>query len=346
MAGSRACYPTHMVETMRVAHLSDLHLLSLEGVRWLELANKRWIGRLNLLARRSRHHHNHVVEAMIQDINAQAMDHVVCTGDVTNLGLAAEFRFARRCLEALALGPSGVTVIPGNHDVYVPEAVDHFGSFFGDFCRTDADWHDGDGTGPVWPMVRVRGPVAVIGLCSSVPTPWFTAYGRIDLGQIERLRGVLASPALQDKLRIVAIHHPPAGKMARHPTRGLRNWGALVELLAETGAELVLHGHEHRDLRHDIAGPHGARIPVLGIQSGSYHGVRADHTARYRIFDVARAAPAPGARPRLVAYHQRVWDPERAAFVEDTCRGSLPPADGPPETPPETAPEPARDDPA
>jgi 3',5'-cyclic AMP phosphodiesterase CpdA len=318
-----------MAETMRVAHCSDLHLLSLEGVRWLELANKRWLGGLNLLARRSRHHHNHVVEAMIQDINAQAMDHVVCTGDLTNLGLATEFRFARRCFDALSLGPDGVTVIPGNHDAYVREALGHFGSFFGDYCRPDPDWRDG--AGAPWPIVRVRGSVAIIGLCSSVPTPWFTAYGRIEAGQLARLRRVLTAPALADKLRIVAIHHPPAGKRARHPTRGLHGWQALAEVLAETGAELVLHGHEHRDLRHDIAGPGGARIPVLGIQSGSYHGLHAEHTARYRVFDVSRKAPGPGARPRLVGYHERVWHAESASFIEDTTRGSLPPPDGPPE---------------
>jgi 3',5'-cyclic AMP phosphodiesterase CpdA len=177
----------------------------------------------------------------------------------------------------------------------------------------------------------VRGSVAIIGLCSSVPTPWFTAYGRIEADQLARLRRVLTAPALEDKLRIVAIHHPPAGKRARHPTRGLHGWQALAEVLAETGAELVLHGHEHRDLRHDIAGPGGARIPVLGIQSGSYHGLHAEHTARYRVFDVSRKAPGPGARPRLVGYHERVWHAESASFIEDTTRGSLPPPDGPPE---------------
>ena len=305
-----------MRETTRIAHLSDVHLLSLQGTRWLELANKRWIGGLNLLARRSRHHHNHVVEAMFQDINAQAMDHVVCTGDVTNLGLATEFRFARRCFDALTLGPDNVTVIPGNHDAYVREAVDHFGAFFGDYCRPDPDWHHG-ADAPVWPTVRVRGPVAIIGLCSSLPTPWFTAYGRIDADQRARLRHVLTAGALRDRLRIVAIHHPPAGEMARHPTRGLHDWQALTELLAETGAELIVHGHEHRDLRHDIAGPDGARIPVLGIQSGSYHGLRVERTARYRIFDIAAATP--GHRPRLVAYHERVWDPAQTSFVEDAC---------------------------
>ena len=29
---------------MRLAHCSDLHLLSHDGARWMELANKRWIG--------------------------------------------------------------------------------------------------------------------------------------------------------------------------------------------------------------------------------------------------------------------------------------------------------------
>jgi 3',5'-cyclic AMP phosphodiesterase CpdA len=240
----------------------------------------------------------------------------VCTGDLTNLGLATEFRFARRCFDALTLGPAGVTVIPGNHDTYVREAVGLFGAFFGDYCRPDPDWHDGADQ-PAWPMVRVRGPLAIIGLCSSVPTPWFTAYGRIDAEQLARLRQVLTADALRDRLRIVAIHHPPAGKMARHPTRGLHNWQALTTLLSETGAELILHGHEHRDLRHDIAGPGDARIPVLGIQSGSYHGLRVERTARYRIFDIAAATPV--ARPRLVAYHERVWDPEQTTFVEDTC---------------------------
>lgn len=334
-----------MADTMRIAHLSDLHLLSLEGVRWPEFVNKRWIGGLNLLARRSRHHHTHVFQAMVQDINAQAMDHVVCTGDLTNLGLKAEFRFARTCFDALSLGPAGVTVIPGNHDTYVTEAPRLFGDFFADYCRPDAAWAPAAEPAakpaarsaraprePVWPTVRVRGSLAVIGLRSAVPTPWFTAYGRLEAAQLDRLRAVLTARELAGKLRLVLIHHPPAGAVARHRLRGLRGWRALARLLGETGAELVLHGHEHRDLRHDIAGPGGLPIPVLGIQSGSYHGLHHEHTARYRIFDISTRDLAPDGRPRVVAHHLRVWDPERAIFVEDAA-GALPPPDGPPTTP-------------
>ena len=42
---------------MRLAHCSDLHLLSHDGAGWLKLANKRWIGAANLLTNRSRHYH-------------------------------------------------------------------------------------------------------------------------------------------------------------------------------------------------------------------------------------------------------------------------------------------------
>lgn len=332
---------------MRIAHLSDLHLLSLQGVRWPEFVNKRWIGGLNLLVKRSRHHHTHVFQAMVQDINAQALDHVVCTGDLTNLGLKEEFRFARTCFDALSLGPAGVTVIPGNHDTYVTEAPRLFGDFFADYYRPDPDWapdwapgaNAGTNAGasaarePVWPTVRVRGSAVIIGLRSAVPTPWFTAYGRIEAAQLERLRAVLTARELAGKLRLVLIHHPPAGAVARRRLRGLRGWQALARVLGETGAELVLHGHEHRDLRHDIAGPRDTRIPVLGIQSGSYHGLHHEHTARYRIFDISTGDLAPDGRPRIMAHHLRVWDPERAIFVEDPSSGALPPPDGPPTVP-------------
>src|SRR6186997_2662803 len=104
---------------MRIAHCSDLHLLSLNGARALDFANKRWIGGLNLLANRGRHYHAAVFRAMVEDFNRSAIDHIVVTGDITNLALEEEFRFARGFFDAIELGPSDVTVIPGNHDSYV-----------------------------------------------------------------------------------------------------------------------------------------------------------------------------------------------------------------------------------
>src|SRR5689334_3402495 len=125
---------------MRLAHCSDLHLLSHDGVHWLELANKRWIGAMNLLSNRSRHYHVEAFDDMVSDLNAIGVDHVLCTGDVTNLALRQEFAFARERFDRIALGPAGTTVIPGNHDAYVAEGVPLFAELFGELATTDPGW--------------------------------------------------------------------------------------------------------------------------------------------------------------------------------------------------------------
>jgi 3',5'-cyclic AMP phosphodiesterase CpdA len=180
---------------MRVAHCSDLHLLSIEGTRWLELANKRWIGRMNLISNRSRHYHVAAFDDMVADLNHQHIDHVLCTGDVTNLALRREFEFARGKFDGLTHGQANITVIPGNHDAYVAEGVGLFAELFAPFAATDPgfawtaeDLHAQDRDddlidgAPRWPIVRIRDQVAVIGMSTSRQTPWFTAYGKIGEG--------------------------------------------------------------------------------------------------------------------------------------------------------------------
>lgn len=304
---------------MRVAHCSDLHLLSLNGARALDFVNKRWIGGLNLIANRGRHHHTEVFEAMVADFNRSAIDHVIVTGDITNLAFEEEFRFARRYFDAIELGPANVTVLPGNHDAYVARGAEYFAEHFDAYHRPDPDWIWPDGER--WPVVRVRGDVAVIALSTSLATPWFTAYGRIGEGQLERLRTALSDPRLAGRFRLVAIHHPPAGPRARSMVRGLRDREAFASVIAEVGAELVIHGHEHLDLYEELPGPGDRAIAVRGIQSGTYEAGNLERRARYRIYEVAAAAPG-AIRPALATDIVRVWDPARARFVaEDTPSG-------------------------
>ena len=59
---------------MRLAHCSDLHLLSHDGARWLDLANKRWIGAMNLLSNRSRHYHVDAFDHMVEISGRRADD--------------------------------------------------------------------------------------------------------------------------------------------------------------------------------------------------------------------------------------------------------------------------------
>lgn len=313
---------------MRLAHCSDLHLLSHDGARLLQYANKRWIGAMNLLSSRSRHYHTDAFEDMVADLNDQRVDHVLCTGDVTNLAFAQEFAYARQRFDALALGPRDVTVVPGNHDAYVAEGIGHFLETFADYCQADEGWQwpelreasaagaarEGDRPGTSdarlrWPIVRVRGELALIGLSTSRATPWFTAHGTVGPVQLGRLRSALSDPRLAGKVRVVAIHHPPAGKRAASKVRGLRDHQAFAAVLAEHGADLVVHGHEHRDLREVLPGPDQREIPVLGVPSGTYEADKPDLTGRYRIIELGNG--------RVIGHHLRIWHRASRRFERD-----------------------------
>jgi len=304
---------------MRLAHCSDLHLLSHDGARWLDLANKRWIGAMNLLSNRSRHYHVDAFDDMVRDLNALGVDHVLCTGDITNLALRQEFAFARARFDKLAHGPFGVTVIPGNHDAYVAEGVSLFSETFAAFAAGDPGWRwteadvdieDREPDDLHWPIVRVRGELALIGTSTSRATPWFTAYGRLGTGQLARLKNVLSDRRLADKIRVVAIHHPPAGKRARSRIRGLRDHAAFAEVIALTGAHLIVHGHEHRDMTETLPGPAGP-VPVRGIASGTYFHSKgsSDRFARYRIYELEAG--------NVVSDHVRIWDRQRRSFADE-----------------------------
>ncbi|MEO9155021.1 MAG: metallophosphoesterase [Kofleriaceae bacterium] len=295
---------------MRLAHCSDLHLLSHDGAGWLKLANKRWIGAANLLTNRSRHYHVAAFEQMIADLNAEGVDHVLCTGDVTNLALRQEFEFARKMFDQLAGGPHNVTVIPGNHDAYVAEGVGLFAEIFGPYHTTDPgfEWPVDPDPDQAWPIVRIRGELALVGVTTSRATPWFTAYGRVGETQLARLAQVLADPRLAGKTRVVAIHHPPAGKAAANRIRGLRDYQEFAQVIGEVGAELIVHGHEHRDMVEAIAGPSGP-VPVRGIASGTYEHDKPHRTARYRVFEIERG--------RITSDHVRVWRRSDSIFAAE-----------------------------
>jgi 3',5'-cyclic AMP phosphodiesterase CpdA len=305
---------------VRLAHFSDLHLLSLEGSRFYHFANKRWVGALNLMTNRARHYVGEAFEDMITDLNQVGVDHALCTGDVTNLAFASEFRFARERFDRIALGPREITCIPGNHDSYVAEGVGLFATIFADYHATDPGWawSEDDRQGKAddlhWPIVRIRGDVAVVGLSTSLETPWFTAWGRLGAGQLARVRRVLADPRLAGKARVVAIHHPVLGKRAASAVRGLRDHAELGAVVAEVGAEVVVHGHEHRDLRGALRGPAGD-VPVLGVPSGTYGASDPTRTARYRIFEFDG--------PRLVSHHLRVWRRDAHTFERDPAEPAI-----------------------
>ena len=295
---------------MRFAHLSDLHAYDLDGVSPWQFLNKRLAGFINLMRKRRQAHPVTILDALCADVNQQYLDHVVITGDLSNLSLPSELRRARAAIDQLKLGPREVTVIPGNHDVYVWEAF-----FRRHFDRVFAPYALGDGAAaealPTYPFVRVRGNVAFIGTCTARPSPPPLADGWLGRKQLRALEKTLAEQ--EGKFRVLLIHHPPLPQ-SMDLLRALRDRKALHGVLRRVGCELVLHGHEHRDLRGELPGPRGP-IPIIGVGSGTYDDKRPgqlDHRARYNIYTIHD--PAAGT-PTRFSIEQRVHDPLTNQFL-------------------------------
>ena len=299
---------------MKLAHISDIHILSLGGHGFRAFLNKRLAGGANILLNRRANYKNEVAFALVDDMNARGgFDHVCITGDLTSLALKAEFEIAGELLAKLRGGPPGVSLIPGNHDFYTKgsEREKSFETAFGHFMKSDVDL----GTGGPFPYLHVRGDAAIVGLSTGIATGLLFAYGVLGEAQLAGLERALTHPSTQGKARVVLIHHPPV-KTTRflRGGRSLRDAAALGEILKAHGAELVLHGHEHEDLAYDIPGRDGGSIPVRGVPSASYVGRHAYRHARYHIYELLRLDGA--ARPTLVSREVRSYQAAGGGFAD------------------------------
>src|SRR5919201_3109351 len=176
-----------------LAHLSDPHLAPLPEPTWRELMVKRATGYLNWQRKRRLLHRSDILSKVVADLKGRKPDHIIVTGDLINIALAAEYAPARAWLASLG-SPENVSVVPGNHDVYVRAAQPHV--HWDDYMR-------GDEMGDVgFPFLRRRGAVALIGVSSAVPCPPFTATGMVGEAQIERLAALLEASGRERLFRV------------------------------------------------------------------------------------------------------------------------------------------------
>src|SRR4051812_7325842 len=102
-----------------LAHLSDIHLGPMPELSFRELASKRVTGYVNWHRNRRRVMFGDTLVSLVNDLKAQKPDHVAVTGDLVNLATKTEIVGAGLWLKDLG-SPTEVSVIPGNHDAYVP----------------------------------------------------------------------------------------------------------------------------------------------------------------------------------------------------------------------------------
>lgn len=264
-----------------LAHISDIHLSPMPEVALRDLLGKRLTGFLNWKLKRHGELNSETLASLVAHMQAQNADFTAVTGDMTNLALDSEIARAGEWLQALG-SPDRIAVCPGNHDAYVPGALETAQQDWGDYLKGETL------DGAAFPFVRRVGELAIISCSSAVPTRPFLAIGRFDEKQADRLGRILKAMGDAGYFRTVLIHHPPNAEL-QHPSFGLKGHKLFRQVIAEHGAELILHGHTHRSSIHSIPGKNH-EVPVVGVAAASAaQGGTLDDPARYNLFRIEKS---------------------------------------------------------
>lgn len=284
---------------MRLAHLSDLHLIPDGALEPCRLLNRRIFGAANLVANRSTLHSTDAARRAVAAVRAAGVDHVVVTGDLVNLALEAEFALAADVLAPLGQDPARLSMIPGNHDYYTPEAIRarRFERWFGRFV-----WgpHAEPGDYPV--AKDLDGTRLILARSATQPPP-LCAFGRVGDAQADRIMALADEGAAAGRFVVLAVHHN------LHPQRPLRDRtgrlldrDALRARLATSPIGLVIHGHDHHEHEMVIAGRHPGGVLVAGCGSSSVH---APHRNRFGRFNVYEIPEDPAGTVRIERWESR-----------------------------------------
>lgn len=261
----------------RLAHLSDVHFGKIADDR--------------------------VVDAIVEDVNAEPFDLVVVSGDLTQRATREQFADARAMLDRFV---APVLVVPGNHDVR-------------------AWWHD--------PFDRVfRSARRFKKYISEDETPTFEAPGLVAFGLnsahgLTIKGGKIREPHLAEMkrffegaasgaFRVLVLHHHllRLDALGDHDiARGARH--ALREA-EDADVDLVLCGHLHRshvahvELAPKLAGTPGHALVVASAGTATSSRGRAENKATnfYNWIDVEEEA---------FTVHERRFDPASGVFVSE-----------------------------
>ncbi len=294
-----------------IAHFSDLHVLAIDGVPLRRFLNKRITGYANLRFKRKHIHRVAYLKAIARELSAMHVDHVAITGDMTNLALQSEFQLAKTLLEdELHLAPEHVSIVPGNHDMYTAGAArsKRFTDYFAPFTSSDLPDLSGNCAAGAFPFVRLRGPVAIIGLSSAVPRLPLISAGTIGSSQLAALTRILEQPQVEARLPVILCHHPihnPAGLLDR-AMRGLRDAAQLGKALDGLDRGLFLHGHLHERM-HRVHRTAQGELASVGATSASLHHDEAARMAGFNLYEVSDDG-------QVVSIEARVFDPKTERF--------------------------------
>lgn len=274
----------------RIAHLSDVHIL--DPLTRRSVNRYRFATKLVSLGRAidPRMRARKLARALRAAKSAGA-DHIVISGDLTELGDQTEFEQFAEVLEEVGVDEEEVTLVPGNHDAYT-SASGWRKALEGPlrrFARTSAAEPG---------KVVERGPVALLPIDSTCFQSVVRAGGVFTADAARAVERRLVDPALRDKAIVLVLHHSP---FVQHKTPvmqwidGLRGCAQVTDLLARHPRLQVLHGHLHRAVDKMLTAAGATRARVFGASAvcddpDSDPGRADAPTPRIRLYDVRPAS--------------------------------------------------------
>lgn len=260
---------TCILSRMRLAHLSDLHVLDPGsdqglGVRFVS------IGRPIDANDRKRK-----VLRAFERAKAAGASHFVVSGDLTETGTEAQYEVFAEVLHEARVAPDAITLVPGNHDLY-----SHENAWRSALEGPLAPYRGGSAEGPG--KVVDLGAVRIAPIDVTVHQQVTRSIGAFTAEIAEALGRRLVDSGLAKTPFLAVQHHPPYahGNAIHQWIDGLRDWGRIFQLLLGHAHAFVMHGHLHRTRDRAVRSENDVRI------FGAPAVVDDDRGPRVRLYDV------------------------------------------------------------
>jgi len=293
---------------MKLVLLSDLHLVSFESLRTRDFFTKRSLAWMNLrFNRKDAVKGGSIARLAIQRVKALQPDHILFTGDFSNMALPSEFELARDVLAPI-WDPARLSVVPGNHDYYALDSVKAhtFEHYFRELI-----WGASGGT--AYPGIKTIAPnVALLLFRSTHYLPGILSFGWVSNTQIKRAKSALQ--ALKPAFTIAAFHHNlhRRGLMSELTGRMLKRKQLKANLL-NLGVKLVLTGHDHHHLEYPVQ-KKGQSMDV--ICSGSTTLTTSKHLPGFTLIELDPKQPEKPIKIKVFSYRPEIGD-----FIDETNAG-------------------------
>jgi Icc protein len=240
----------------RIAHLSDVH--TLDPAHGRSSARYRFATKFVSLGRpvdpRSR------AQKLMRGLaaaKASGADHVVITGDLTEMGDAREFEHFANLLDDAGMPEGGVTLVPGNHDAYTTNGAWRR-ALEGPLKRYASASAEGEGG-----KVVDRGELVFLPIDTSYFQSIARSAGTFTPEAARAVQARIDDPGLRDRAMVLVMHHPPFLHHSNALSEwidGLRGCKHVLDMLTQHPRVQILHGHMHRvvdrivDLGKGVAG--------------------------------------------------------------------------------------------